>query len=164
MNLNCLITSNQHTLSGVYSTQWGDFKVLAWLGKSICSDFAFLCKFCNWLGCIYLGLLACSSPFEWFCVQGAKSNETISKTTKTKRVFYGFNLDQNKRSQFSHLYPSSKTLLKVYYGSSVYSLSGVQHLWSFEYASTGLLVIFSIDDFAIEKNSFKLSDKNIPLL
>ena len=74
-------------------------------------------------------------------------------------VLYGFNLDRNKRSQFSHLYPSSKTLLKVYYGSSVYSLSG-----SFEYASTGVLVIFSIDDFAIEKNSFKLSDKNIPSL
>ena len=86
------------------------------------------------------------------------------KQRRLKGYFKDLTLIGTKEANLAHLYPSSKTLLKVYYGSSVCSLSGVQHLWSFEYASTSVLVIFSIDDFAIEKNSFKLSDKNIPLI
>lgn len=50
------------------------------------------------------------------------------KQRRLKGYFKDLTLIGTKEANLAHLYPSSKTLLKVYYGSSVCSLSGVQHL------------------------------------
>ena len=108
MNLNCLITSNQHTLSGVYSTQWGDFKVLAWLEKSICSDFAFLCKFCNWLACIYLVSLHAAVLLSDSGFKARNQTRQSLKQRKLKGYFMDLTLLGTKEANLAIYIPAAR--------------------------------------------------------